>query len=221
MASVFDVFLSREARLSIASTQEVLINLKGSHILKPSLQFEKIVKKHFYINKNQRLNAGYIIRRPLENFKKGQYFDLFHYGIFLGVDIIDNRLVLDMTKENNVSIRTLEDFLGIYSIAELEIIGNPEKTSMKKILRRADRAASGIYSKESNDCEHFAVYCLNGRHESRGLQNCANGAVIALDILTKLLDFQIMSTPNHHSQILLSDLNGKYKSLTNSIKNLK
>ena len=98
-------------------------------------------------------------------------------------DGADNVFVVDFEAYRDyVENPELFDFRGLFKLAFDDLFGNemtiysPEET----VKRAESQLGKGKYNLVVNNCEHFAVWCKTGKHESSQVQNFleAIGSVI-------------------------------------------
>ena len=92
-----------------------------------------------------------------------------HHGIYMGDDGVIH-FTGDLKNRRGAKIRrtSLSRFLGGQPKRDLEIVQYGKCHSRKRVVKRAERRlGEDGYSVFGNNCEHFARWCVTGRHESR------------------------------------------------------
>lgn len=137
-------------------TKDILKNIRIKHNI-TFLNNVPIFKYEYIEVNNQRINSGTIIKRPLDKIKPLNKFE-YHYGVVLGTSINDEKIILNMTNENNnnVSIINFEKFIkdSKYKF-EINQIGK----TVKGIIERAKNYQYDIYSLSDLNCKDFAYFC--------------------------------------------------------------
>lgn len=99
-----------------------------------------------------------------------------HHGIYLGGP---RQLVAHYTRAFEPDPRIHITPLGLFAEGELVrrvpyILCDPAHVVLERVHSRV--GASG-YDVLANNCEHFAVWCKTGRHESKQVQQVRTGAL--------------------------------------------
>ena len=150
--------------------------------------------KKYIIASGRKINAGSIIKRPLQS-KLLQKLE-FHYAVVLGHTIDGKQLAIDMTNEDGKNIRLVDinEFMAGYHISELKIYFNSinSKVTQENVIERAKKIEFEIYDLWDLNCKDFAYYCVTGKEpEKRSikvLQGILHGNAIAIQGLKLMLN---------------------------------
>ena len=122
-----------------------------------------------------------------------------HHGIYCGDgQVVHYSGFAQALKKGALEITTLEGFLG--SESKYYIIEYPSdkvRFSSEEVVERAlSRVGEDSYNLVFNNCEHFAVWCVTGRSESRQVI-----AVLSLTTTTTMV-YRSISTASAAIQII-------------------
>lgn len=221
MNSVFDHLLSESTQQMFQRNRDIIRSLKNQNTKTISSQLSKLETYTFLLDNKRTVHSGDILYRPLENFKAGGNFEMYHYGIVFGLGKKNEKLVLDISSDTDVSIKSLAKFMGAYTINDVFVKRKPDDVIFNDIIFRADSLIFNSYSAENLNCEQFVNFCVFDKAESLGLQNAAKLVSSIVDLITGWTDYKLAFTPESEQKNSISDFNNTLKTISKDIKKLK
>jgi hypothetical protein len=221
MKNVFDQLLPDDAKKIIQRNRDLIQTLKKQYVNTISSQLNRIDKYEYLLDNKRIVHSGDILYRPLENFKAGQYLEMYHYGIVFGLSKKSEKLVLEISSRTDISIKSLKSFIKPYSADGIHIKKKPKNIKFADIIIRADTLIFESYSTENLNCEQFANYCVFNKKESKGLQNAAVAVSQFINLFRSLIDLKLAYTPQSNETDNISKFNHELKDLIANMKKLK
>ncbi|WP_019672855.1 lecithin retinol acyltransferase family protein [Psychrobacter lutiphocae] len=93
-----------------------------------------------------------------------------HHGIYIGDgQVVHYSGFSEMFKKGEIALTTLDDFLGnqerfyIVEYSSSEVVYSPDEI----VERALSRVGEDDYNLMFNNCEHFACWCVTGKHKSK------------------------------------------------------
>ena len=102
-----------------------------------------------------------------------------HHGIYIGDgQVVHYSGFAEMLKKGEIAITTLEEFMGDQDkLYVVEYASSEAIHSSDEIVERAlSRVGEDDYNLMFNNCEHFACWCVTGKHKSKQVNSVMSNA---------------------------------------------
>jgi hypothetical protein len=147
-----------EALFHVATQQH-----KSLYPYKNSIQPNQLVISNYSMLSisisNYKVPIGTILKRPLDYKPLNKI--VAHHGVVIGTDIYGKYRIAEITKDNNIRLSTMKQFLSSYSEKDIAFVSFPNteiKTS--DIFSRINRIINYQYNIADLNCISFAQYLV-------------------------------------------------------------